>query len=227
MVDRANLLSPTVEQKLNLLLRQFHQQGKAQIALLTVPSLRGETIESLSLQVAEKWKLGDAKKDNGILLLLAHKERRIRIEVGQGLEGQLTDAHSKRILDERIFPLFKKGNLEQGLEQGVLAILQHIDPSKGNLVEGDTHRGRRSLFRKGLSKTAPPSPRQKLISRIVSLIFLILLFILFITRPRLFFLLLMGMMMGGGRRGGFGGGGFGSYGGGGGGFSGGGASGSW
>ena len=232
VVDKAHILSSPIEQKLNMLLRQFHQQGKAQIALLTVPSLEGETIETLSIQVVEKWKLGSAQKDNGVLLIVAHKERRLRIEVGQGLEGQLTDAHTKRILDQHILPFFKRGKLEQGLEQGVLAILQHIEPQAGNLERNGKAnerggRGGLSFFGKGISKKATPSPRQSLASRIVSLIFLLLLLILFITHPRLFLLLLMGMMMGGGRRGGFGGGGFGSYGGGGGGFSGGGASGSW
>ena len=230
IVDQAHLIPAGLEQQLNTLLRHFHQGGKAQIALLTLDSLGSEAIESLSIQIVERWKLGDAKKDNGILLLVAKKERRIRIEVGQGLEGTLTDAHSKRIIDEHILPFFKKGDFAGGLRQGVLAILERIDPAitatqKGKIGSGSNANNLRAF---GSRANAKASPKQRLASRIITLIFLAILFILFITNPRLFFFLLMGMMIGGGRRGGFGGGGgFGSYGGGGGGFSGGGASGSW
>lgn len=129
VIDKANLLSPNLIQKLNTILLKVWQNGGSQIVVLTLPSLKGQTIEQVSIQIVDHWKLGEHKKDNGILLLISKAERKIRIEVGQGLEGSLPDAYAKRIIDESISPLFKARNFDQGVLVGVYKILEHTDPN--------------------------------------------------------------------------------------------------
>ncbi|MEN9835559.1 MAG: hypothetical protein RL011_1752, partial [Pseudomonadota bacterium] len=128
VVDAAQILAPQTVQRLGVVLRTLRDQGGSQVAVLTVPELGGLTIEQASIQVADAWKLGSATKDNGVLLMIAAAERAVRIEVGQGLEGQLTDAHSRRIIDRVMLPYFKNGDYDSGVIAGVVAILQHSDP---------------------------------------------------------------------------------------------------
>jgi uncharacterized protein len=97
-----------------------------QIAVLTIPSLEGQSLEEYSLAVAEKWLLGKKEKDNGVLLLIVVKDKRIRIEVGYGLEGVLTDALSSRINRNEITPYFRQGNYDAGVSAGVAAIISAI-----------------------------------------------------------------------------------------------------
>ena len=102
VVDRAGMLSAAAEGQIANALRRLHQQPDgAQIAVLTVPNLGDETIEQASIQVVDAWQLGSEAKDKGILLMIAQAERRIRIEVGQGLEGDLPDAYAKRMARQR------------------------------------------------------------------------------------------------------------------------------
>jgi len=96
--------------------------------ILTVPSLEGETIEDYSIKVAEAWKIGQKGKDNGIIFTVAKQERKMRIEVGRGLEGKLTDLMAGRIIDLVITPLFKQGNYDEGFKAGVAAL---IDATRG------------------------------------------------------------------------------------------------
>ena len=91
IVDNANLISDGVEQNINNQLEELSNSTGIQLAVLTIPTLEGEVLESYSMKVAETWKLGSAEKDTGVLLLIALEERSIRIEVGYGLEGVLTD----------------------------------------------------------------------------------------------------------------------------------------
>ena len=220
VVDRAGMLSAAAEGQIANALQRLHQQPDgAQIAVLTVPNLGDETIEQASIQVVDAWQLGSEAGDKGILVMVAKAERRIRIEVGQGLEGDLPDAYAKRIIDEAMTPLFRSGSVEQGILVGVYQIAQRVYPDidlaplfqagpRGNWQA--SHRTRRG----GAS--------------LLPLLFLGLL--LFGGRRRgrggsLVTGMLLGSMLGGGR--GFGGGGGGGFGGGGGGFSGGGASGGW
>lgn len=99
----------------------------AQVAVLLVPSTGDEPIETYALRVAESWKLGRQGVDDGAILLVATGDRRLRIEVGYGLEGVLTDATSKRIIDETIVPHFRSGNLYAGINAGVERILGVIE----------------------------------------------------------------------------------------------------
>ncbi len=129
VTDMASMISPKVENQLNQKLTALWENKGNQIAVLTLPSLEGEPIESISIRIVNKWQLGTAKKDNGILLLISRDDRKLRIEVGQGLEGKLTDAYASRIIRNIITPLFKKGNFDAGVVSGVAGILSYTDPN--------------------------------------------------------------------------------------------------
>lgn len=128
VMDTAHLMDPVTEQKLASALRSLWSQGGSQVVVLTVDQLHGIPIEQASIKVTDTWKLGTGTKDNGVLLLISAADRSIRIEVGQGLEGQLTDAHSRRIIDRVMIPYFRSGDPSTGIVAGVAAILQHTDP---------------------------------------------------------------------------------------------------
>jgi uncharacterized protein len=217
VTDQAGILSPATRQQLESALQQIQRVGGTQLAVLTLPDLAGLTIEQASIRVVDAWKLGSKKADKGVLLLVARDERKVRIEVGQGLEGTLTDAYSKRIIDETITPLFRQGDMNGGVIMGVYQIARTTNPDVDlrPYLEGQLRERRPGRAR---------SPWQTLFG-------VLLLVAVFSTRRGflpLMFLGGMGMAGYGARRGlgGFGGGG-GGFGGGGGGFSGGGASGGW
>lgn len=126
--DTAGLLSAATRRNLESALRTLHEGGGTQLAVLTLPSLSGLSIEQASIRVADEWKLGTEKRDDGVLLLIARKERQIRIEVGQGLEGVLTDAYAKRIIDEGMVPLFRAGDVSSGVILGVFQIARLTNP---------------------------------------------------------------------------------------------------
>ncbi|HEX7791113.1 MAG TPA: YgcG family protein [Afipia sp.] len=113
----------TLEQKL----KAFEDRKGSQLAVLIVPTTQPETIEQYSLRVVEQWKLGRKKVDDGALLLIAKNDRKLRIEVGYGLEGVLNDATSKRIIDEIITPKFRSGDFAGGISDGADRILKIID----------------------------------------------------------------------------------------------------
>lgn len=126
IVDQANLLTPDQRQRLEAKLAQFEQQTGDQVAVLTVDSLDGEAIEDYANKVGRAWALGQKGKDNGVLLLVARQDRKMRVEVGYGLEPVLTDLQTKVIQDEVIIPYFKKGDFGGGVEAGVDAILSTL-----------------------------------------------------------------------------------------------------
>lgn len=121
--DYAGMLSPETVQQLESELASFERSDSTQIAVLTIPSLEGENLEDFSIKVAEVWKIGQKGKDNGAIILIAKKERKIRIEVGRGLEGKLTDLVSGRIIRNDIAPHFKSGDFDGGIVQGVASIM--------------------------------------------------------------------------------------------------------
>jgi uncharacterized protein len=222
VTDRAGILSQTTREHLESALQQLLRVGGTQLAVLTLPDLAGLTIEQASIRVVDEWKLGGKQADNGVLLLVARDERKIRIEVGQGLEGTLTDAYSKRIIDEGITPLFRQGDMNGGVVVGVyqIARLTNPDVDLRPYLEGQLRQG-------GSRSRREVSPWSTLFG-------VLLLLAVFSTRMGFLPFLLMGGLGGSRRRGGMGGfggglggGGFGGFSGGGGGFSGGGASGGW
>ena len=121
--DDAGMLSAATERQLDAVLRDLEQTDSTQIVVLTVPSLQGENLEAFSIRVAEQWKIGQKDFDNGALLLIARKERKLRIEVGYGLEGSLTDLMAGRIIRNVIVPRFKEGNFDRGVAEGVTAMI--------------------------------------------------------------------------------------------------------
>lgn len=122
VVDEASMIPQDVRDRLELRLRDLEQATGSQVAVLTVESLEGEVLEQYSIRVAQTWKLGSREKDDGVLLLIAKQDRKMRLEVGYGLEDRLTDLLSRRILDDVIAPHFKAGQFGTGVEDGVKAI---------------------------------------------------------------------------------------------------------
>lgn len=120
--DYAGLLNPQRAAALETALTDFERSDSTQIVVLTVPNLGGEDIASFSIKVAEAWKIGQKGVDNGVILIVAKSERKVRIEVGQGLEGKLTDLVSGRIIRGDISPRFKAGDFDGGIVAGVNAI---------------------------------------------------------------------------------------------------------
>ncbi len=121
--DYADMISPGTEQAISAKLQTLEQNESTQIAVLTVPTLEGEPIEEFSIRVGEKWQIGQEGRDNGAILLIAREERKIRIEVGYGLEGKLTDLMAGRIIRNEITPAFKAGNFDRGIADGVTAMI--------------------------------------------------------------------------------------------------------
>lgn len=124
ITDLAEMISPAMEEKLTRLLQSYEASDSTQVAILTINSLEGESLEDFSIRIADQWKIGQQRKDNGILLLVAKNERKIRIEVGRGLEGVLTDLLAGRIVDQVMRPLFKAGRVDEGFAAGVNAMIQ-------------------------------------------------------------------------------------------------------
>lgn len=120
--DHARLLTPEQAAALEEKLRAYEEKTTHQIALLTLPGLEGEPLEDFSIRVAREWRLGQEKRNNGVLIFIAAKERGVRIEVGYGLEGALTDAQSSIIIRNIMIPAFREGDFNRGIETGVDAI---------------------------------------------------------------------------------------------------------
>ena len=129
VVDNAEILKAETKRNLAARLKAHEQETSEQIAVLTVPSLEGESIESYAEQVFNTWKLGQKGKDNGVLVLVAPSERRMRIEVGYGLEGTLTDVAASRIVRNVMTPRFKEGNFDAGVAEGVQAVIGQLTGS--------------------------------------------------------------------------------------------------
>jgi len=122
--DHAKLLSQERALVLEAQLEKFEQETGHQIAVLTIPSLEGDSLEDFSIRVAETWKIGKKGFDNGAILLIARDDRKLRIEVGYGLEGVMPDAIASRIIREVITPRFRAGDYGGGIEAGVNSILK-------------------------------------------------------------------------------------------------------
>ena len=132
VVDRADLLSAAKEAELEQRLAALERDTSDQLVVVTVRSLEGYDIADYGTQLGRHWQIGQQDGDNGVLLIVALEERKIRIEVGYGLEGILTDALSALIIHEQITPAFKEGGFERGIEQGVVAIEEQLrlDPEE-------------------------------------------------------------------------------------------------
>lgn len=217
VVDRAEMLSPDVEARLSQMLQAHEQASTEQVVVVTLPDLQGYPIEDFGYQLGRHWGIGQEGEDNGALLIVAKEERKIRIEVGYGLEGRLTDADSSVIINRIITPAFRQGDFQAGIVNGAAAMIQVLGGEPMAAPQGQQ----------------PVALQEKPKAGMVALFFIIMMAVVFFIGSRggrggrggaaLLGATLLGGAMGG-RGGGFGGGGFG---GGGGGFGGGGASGGW
>jgi len=127
VVDQTGMLSSGDIAALSQKLRDFETRKGSQIAVLIVPTTQPETIEQFSIRVGEAWKIGRKKVDDGAILVVAKNDRHLRIEVGYGLEGALTDVTSRRIIDEVITPKFREGDFAGGISDGVDRMIRVID----------------------------------------------------------------------------------------------------
>ncbi|WP_148818402.1 TPM domain-containing protein [Campylobacter concisus] len=122
--DEAHIFSQNERDELLSLVQNFEQNSTTQIAIVTLNSLENKSIEELSLEIARGYKLGQKEDSNGVLLVVAPNEKKVRIEVGYGLEGVLTDAISSQIINSVMIPQFKNGKMSEGVKDGVLAIIK-------------------------------------------------------------------------------------------------------
>jgi uncharacterized protein len=123
VVDEANILDQGTRSSLDALLASLEAKTTDQVVVATVPSLRGHSIEAYATVLFNRWGLGQKDKNNGVLLLVAPTERKVRIEVGRGLAGRLTDATAKRIIDDSMVPHFRTGDMAAGVTLGVRDIV--------------------------------------------------------------------------------------------------------
>ncbi len=229
--DYANVINSTHERSLNGILQELEQKTGVQYIILTVQTMGGLPIEQFSIELAEKWKLGQKGKDNGMIFVLSKNDRKWRFEIGYGLEGFITDQFCGRVGRDVLVPYLRKGSYSEGIYQANLRIIQKIAGESGVALTG-------------MPKVAPLGVKRRNIRRGLPccsiLPMLIFMFLIFGRGGRgMGMLFFMPFMLGGfgghggyGRSGSFGGGsfggGFGGFGGGmGGGFGGGGASGGW
>ena len=127
VVDNAELLSPAARERISAALKAHEDKTTNQIAVLTLATLGDDNVEQYAVRVFETWKLGKKDQDNGLLLLIVPKERKIRIEVGRGLEGTLPDVIASRTIRNVIAPQFKANQFDKGVEEGVAAIVKQLE----------------------------------------------------------------------------------------------------
>ncbi len=157
VVDQADVLPTQVETQLSAKLEGLEASTSRQLVIVTVSSLQGYEIEDYGYQLGRAWGIGEARKDTGILFLVAPNEQRVRIEVGYGLEPILTDALSNAILQGEVLPRFRDGEISDGIVAGADALIQHLslppDQAKARVAElasGEAKTDLFSLFMLGL-----------------------------------------------------------------------------
>jgi uncharacterized protein len=126
VVDGANILSPPTRTSLDAKLEQLETKTSRQLVIVTVPTLQGYEIEDYGYQLGRVWGIGQKGRDTGVILIVAPTERRVRVEVGYGLEGVLTDALSSAILQAQVLPQFRKGDFEGGVVSGADALIAQL-----------------------------------------------------------------------------------------------------
>lgn len=217
VVDEANILSPAAEQRLTGELEALEAKTGHQMVVATVPDLQGYEIEDYGYQLGRTWGIGDKDRDDGVVFLVAPNERKVRIEVGYGLEPVLTDALSSLILQRQVIPAFKAGDMEGGVLAGAESVIAQL-----GLPEDEA----RALAAQAAEQPAEDLGPIPLAGIVVAIIIFVVLSFLF--GPFWWLPLLLSGGGGGRSHGGWsGGGGGGGFSGGGGSFGGGGSSGSW
>ena len=137
VVDNAEILKPATRERLTATLKAHEQATGNQIAVLTIATIDGHSVEEYATKVFESWKLGQKAANNGVLVLVVPQDRKMRIEVGYGLEGTLTDVASSRIIRNVMTPRFKAGDYDQGIELGVATIVAQLE-GRGDVTSAAT-----------------------------------------------------------------------------------------
>jgi uncharacterized protein len=214
VVDNAGILSEPAKEKLTAYLAEHEQQTGNQVVVVTLKDLGGTDIADYGYQLGRAWGIGQKGKNNGALIIVAPNERQTRIEVGYGLEGDLTDAQTKLIIENAMLPHFRKGDYDGGIIAGTVNVLR---TAGGNPT--------------GAESIPPPRRHDRDGSPLGGIPIILIIIFLVVFGRHLWPLLLIGGLGGGrggwGGGGGFGGGSGGGFSGGGGSFGGGGSSGSW
>ncbi len=135
VVDEAGVLSRRSQDQITEWLAQYEQSSKQQVVVATVRSLQGLPIEDFGYRLGRYWGIGEKGRDTGVILLVAPNERTVRIEVGYGLEGQLTDAVSRTIIERDILPAFRQGDYDRGIRAGTLAVFRALGWNAGPTEE--------------------------------------------------------------------------------------------
>ncbi len=130
VVDEAEILSAPARERLSAMSKAHERTATDQVVILTVASIGSDSIEEYAARVFESWKLGVQGKDNGVLIVVASKNHKMRIEVGYGLEGVLTDVQASRIIRDLMAPRFREGNYDVGMEAGLTAVIQILEGQK-------------------------------------------------------------------------------------------------
>ncbi|MDX7950868.1 TPM domain-containing protein, partial [Lichenihabitans sp. Uapishka_5] len=155
VVDGADVIDPAARQRLDDKLKGLEDKSGIQLVVATLPSLDGVEIEPYANGLFRAWKLGEAKNNNGVLLLVAPKERRVRIEVGYGLEGTLTDALSKVIITSAMVPRFKTGDFSGGIERGTDDVITVLSTDSSDWQKRPTLREDQTTTESPLAQVLP------------------------------------------------------------------------
>jgi uncharacterized protein len=174
VVDEAEILSPAARTSLAAASKAHEEKTTNQIVVLTVPTIGGESVEGYATRVFDAWKLGQKGKDNGVLVLVVPNDRKMRIEVGYGLEGTLTDVDAARIIRNVMTPKFKAGDFDGGLTDGFAAIVARLEGGRGasgNAGSTDPTSARKGIFDSAqiadIERQLPPWPMRILLGAFI------------------------------------------------------------
>jgi uncharacterized protein len=193
VVDLAGVVPEEIQVRLNAYLKELEQKTTAQVLVLTVQSLDGQSIEEFSVDTFKRWKLGQKGKDNGVLIVISEKDRKYRLEIGYGLESVLPDSLVGSIGRDYLVPYFKKGDYGSGVYTATVVVANTIASHEGVQITGMP-----GVRRTNGARTNRPLGSFQTIAVIV---FAVIGLILFVTHPRQCFLIILASQLGGGRGG--------------------------
>lgn len=157
IADEAHLLSPAVKENLNMTLWDLQKKSGADIAVVTLPSLNGKTVEQTALEIGRGYKIGSKEKNNGVVFLTALNERRMRIELGYGLENKISMSSLERIRDKDILPYYKSNDYESGIARGTYKLAELVANAEGVTIsqQGDCPQLAKTYSRRSSRESYP------------------------------------------------------------------------